>query len=171
MDGLVREAALRALEDAELAWKDLDAIVIGKAPDALGRGRSGSQGAGGSFPVNMSGGALSSNPIGASGMIRCLEAANQVRGTAGDYQVEGAPVALGHAYGGAAQYFAMWIVSAEPAPAFRALAGRSGTMWKATRAGRESRTCSTPRRCRLAPIDPAAKGRAEGEGTWRESVP
>ena len=72
----------------------------------------------GSFPVNPSGGVLSSNPIGASGLIRCLEAANQVRGTAGDYQVDGARVALGHAYGGAAQYFAMWIVSSELNPEF-----------------------------------------------------
>ncbi len=71
---------------------------------------------GGAFPVNMSGGVLSSNPIGASGMIRCLEAANQVRGTAGDYQVDGARIALGHAYGGASQYFAMWIVSRELDP-------------------------------------------------------
>ncbi|HZQ58077.1 MAG TPA: thiolase domain-containing protein [Acidimicrobiales bacterium] len=73
---------------------------------------------GGRFPVNMSGGVLSSNAIGASGLIRCLEAASQVRGTAGDYQVDGARVALGHAYGGAAQYFAMWIVSSEIAPTF-----------------------------------------------------
>jgi acetyl-CoA C-acetyltransferase len=73
---------------------------------------------GGKFPVNMSGGVLSSNPIGASGLIRCLEAANQVRGTAGDYQVDGARVALGHAYGGAAQYFAMWLVSSELNPSF-----------------------------------------------------
>jgi acetyl-CoA C-acetyltransferase len=73
---------------------------------------------GGKFPVNMSGGVLSSNPIGASGLIRCLEAANQVRGTAGDYQVDGARVALGHAYGGAAQYFAMWLVSSELDPTF-----------------------------------------------------
>jgi len=72
----------------------------------------------GRFPVNMSGGVLSSNPIGASGLIRCLEAANQVRGTAGEYQVDGARVALGHAYGGAAQYFAMWIVSSEVHPTF-----------------------------------------------------
>ncbi len=72
----------------------------------------------GDFPVNCSGGVLSSNPIGASGMIRCLEAANQVRGTAGDYQVDGAKVALGHAYGGAAQYFAMWIVSSDLQPEF-----------------------------------------------------
>ncbi len=31
--GLVREAALRALEDAELSWSDIDAVVVGKAPD------------------------------------------------------------------------------------------------------------------------------------------
>jgi acetyl-CoA C-acetyltransferase len=79
---------------------------------------SGATEIGGDFPVNMSGGVLSSNPIGASGMIRCLEAANQVRGTAGDYQVDGARVALGHAYGGASNYFAMWIVSSEPNPTF-----------------------------------------------------
>ncbi len=73
----------------------------------------------GDFPVNMSGGVLSSNPIGASGLIRCLEAANQVRGTAGEYQVDGANVALGHAYGGAANYFAMWIVSADLNPTYK----------------------------------------------------
>jgi len=53
------------------------------------------------------------------GRLTGLEAANQVRGTAGDYQVDGAQVALGHAYGGAAQYFAMWIVSSELNPEFR----------------------------------------------------
>jgi acetyl-CoA C-acetyltransferase len=62
---------------------------------------------------------LSSNPIGASGLVRCLEAARQVRGTAGDHQVDGARVALGHAYGGAAQYFAMWIVSSAIQPDLR----------------------------------------------------
>jgi acetyl-CoA C-acetyltransferase len=31
--GLVREAASRALEDARITWKDVDAVVIGKAPD------------------------------------------------------------------------------------------------------------------------------------------
>jgi acetyl-CoA C-acetyltransferase len=31
--GLVREAALRALQDAGLTFKDIDAVVIGKAPD------------------------------------------------------------------------------------------------------------------------------------------
>jgi acetyl-CoA C-acetyltransferase len=68
----------------------------------------------GDMPVNMSGGVLSSNPIGASGMLRFAEAANQVRGEAGEHQVDGAKVALGHAYGGGSQYFSMWIVGAQP---------------------------------------------------------
>src|ERR1044071_8478272 len=33
--GLVREAARRALEDAGLMWRDIDAVVIGKAPDTF----------------------------------------------------------------------------------------------------------------------------------------
>jgi acetyl-CoA C-acetyltransferase len=64
----------------------------------------------GDLPVNCSGGVLSSNPIGASGMLRFAEAALQVRGQAGDHQVDGARTAVGHAYGGAAQFFAMWVV-------------------------------------------------------------
>ena len=31
--GLVREAAQRALEDAGLDWNDIEAVIIGKAPD------------------------------------------------------------------------------------------------------------------------------------------
>ncbi len=65
----------------------------------------------GDMPVNMSGGVLSSNPIGASGMLRFAEAALQVRGQAGEHQVDGAHRALGHAYGGGSQYFSMWIVA------------------------------------------------------------
>jgi acetyl-CoA C-acetyltransferase len=69
----------------------------------------------GDIPWNPSGGVLSSNPIGASGMIRFGEVAQQVRGRAGDYQV---PLhhgrALGHAYGGGSQFFSMWVVGAQP---------------------------------------------------------
>jgi acetyl-CoA C-acetyltransferase len=68
----------------------------------------------GDLPVNMSGGVLSSNPIGASGMLRFAEAANQVRGLAGEHQVDGARRALGHAYGGGSQFFSMWIVGSQP---------------------------------------------------------
>jgi acetyl-CoA C-acetyltransferase len=73
----------------------------------------GATAADGDIPWNPSGGVLSSNPIGASGLIRFAEAAQQVRGQAGAYQVEGARVALGHAYGGGSQYFSMWAVGAE----------------------------------------------------------
>jgi acetyl-CoA C-acetyltransferase len=68
---------------------------------------------GGDIPWNCSGGVLSSNPIGASGMLRFLETALQVRGLAGEHQVEGARRALGQAYGGGSQFFAMWVVGAD----------------------------------------------------------
>jgi acetyl-CoA C-acetyltransferase len=35
LGGLVREAAQRALTDAELEWGDVEAVVLGKAPDIL----------------------------------------------------------------------------------------------------------------------------------------
>jgi acetyl-CoA C-acetyltransferase len=68
---------------------------------------------GGELPVNPSGGVLCTNPIGASGMLRFAEAAMQVRGDAGEHQVDGAKRALGHAYGGGSQFFAMWVVGSE----------------------------------------------------------
>ena len=61
----------------------------------------------GDLPVNMSGGVLSSNAIGASGLIRYAEAAMQIRSQAGAHQVDGARKTLGHAYGGGSQYFSM----------------------------------------------------------------
>jgi acetyl-CoA C-acetyltransferase len=69
---------------------------------------------GGRLPVNPSGGVLSSNPIGASGLLRFAEAALQVMGKAGAHQVDGARTALGHAYGGGSQYFSMWVVASTP---------------------------------------------------------
>ena len=70
----------------------------------------------GSFPVNPSGGVLSSNPIGASGLLRFAEAANQVRGVAGEHQVDGASVALAMAYGANSQYFSTWVVASSLQP-------------------------------------------------------
>jgi acetyl-CoA C-acetyltransferase len=46
-------------------------------------------------------------------MIRFAESAIQVMGKAGDHQVKGARKALGHAYGGGAQYYSMWVVGAD----------------------------------------------------------
>jgi acetyl-CoA C-acetyltransferase len=70
----------------------------------------------GSFPINASGGVLSSNPIGASGLLRFAEAANQVRGAAGEHQVDGAKVALAMAYGANSQYFSTWVVASSLQP-------------------------------------------------------
>jgi acetyl-CoA C-acetyltransferase len=88
---------------------------LGFAPEGSGWRMTveGATALGGDLPVNPSGGVLSSNPIGASGMLRFAEAAMQVRGQAGAHQVDGARTALGHAYGGGSQFFAMWLVSSD----------------------------------------------------------
>ena len=65
--------------------------------------------------MNPSGGVLSSNPIGASGMLRFAEAALQVRGLAGEHQVDGARRARPRLRA-VAQYFAMAVLSSSPSP-------------------------------------------------------
>ncbi|WP_019930655.1 thiolase domain-containing protein [Nocardia sp. BMG111209] len=67
----------------------------------------------GRLPINPSGGVLSGNPTGATGLVRFLEAALQVRGLAGDRQVPGARRAIGHAMGGASQFHALWVVGGD----------------------------------------------------------
>ena len=88
---------------------------LGFAPEGEGwkLTEAGETAIGGRLPVNPSGGVLSSNPIGASGLIRFAESAIQVMGKGGDHQVPGARKALGHAYGGGAQYYSMWVVGAD----------------------------------------------------------
>jgi acetyl-CoA C-acetyltransferase len=95
----------------EAMWlENLGFCPVGEGWKIVERGE---QRSGAHLPINPSGGVLCSNPIGASGMLRLGEAALQVMGRAGAHQVEGATTALGHAYGGGAQYFAMWVVSSE----------------------------------------------------------
>jgi acetyl-CoA C-acetyltransferase len=67
----------------------------------------------GRLPVNPSGGLLGANPIGAAGLLRFAEVAIQVRGVAGDRQVDGARLAVGHAAGGYSNCVAMWVVGSE----------------------------------------------------------
>ncbi|HXM56129.1 MAG TPA: thiolase family protein [Candidatus Dormibacteraeota bacterium] len=63
--------------------------------------RSGATRLGGALPVNTSGGLLArGHPIGATGLAQIYEAVCQVRGQAGDRQVEGAKVALTQNAGG-----------------------------------------------------------------------
>jgi acetyl-CoA C-acetyltransferase len=54
----------------------------------------------GDIPVNPSGGVLSTNPIGATALIRVAEASLQIQGKAGARQVEGAKTALATGFGG-----------------------------------------------------------------------
>jgi acetyl-CoA C-acetyltransferase len=51
---------------------------------------------GGKLPVNPSGGALGADPVCATGLIRVVEAAKQIRGEAVGYQVPGVKRALAH---------------------------------------------------------------------------
>ncbi|NIJ12565.1 acetyl-CoA C-acetyltransferase [Saccharomonospora amisosensis] len=67
----------------------------------------------GDLPVNPSGGVLSGNPTGATGLLRFAEAALQMRGMAGQHQVDGARRAVGHAMGGASQFHALWVVGSQ----------------------------------------------------------
>jgi acetyl-CoA C-acetyltransferase len=55
---------------------------------------------GGALPVNPSGGVLSTNPVGATALIRVGEAALQVMGEAGEHQAEAVRTALATGYGG-----------------------------------------------------------------------
>jgi acetyl-CoA C-acetyltransferase len=65
----------------------------------------------GELPVNPSGGVLSTNPIGATAMIRVAEAALQVMGKAGKRQVPNVRTALATGYGGNAWTDALILAS------------------------------------------------------------
>ena len=119
-DGAGIENPWKEIDTAEIyvpfAWfeamwlENLGFCDVGEGWKIIDRGE---QKIGAHLPINPSGGVLCTNPIGASGMLRLGEAALQVMGRAGAHQVDGARTALGHAYGGGSQYFAMWIVSNE----------------------------------------------------------
>jgi acetyl-CoA C-acetyltransferase len=68
---------------------------------------------GGELPVNPSGGVLSTNPVGATALIRVAEASLQIMGEAGDHQIPGVETALATGYGGNAWSEAL-IVKGEP---------------------------------------------------------
>jgi acetyl-CoA C-acetyltransferase len=71
----------------------------------LSAGQSGRFGRGAKLPVNLSGGALSFNPVYCSGLIRIAEAANQVRGRAGNHQVADVQRVVAHAASGFAMQY------------------------------------------------------------------
>jgi acetyl-CoA C-acetyltransferase len=71
----------------------------------LSAGQSGRFDRGAKLPVNLSGGALSFNPVYCSGLIRIAEAANQVRGRAGNHQVADVQRVVAHAASGFAMQY------------------------------------------------------------------
>ncbi len=80
-----------------LAWEELGLCAKGEQPGLL---RDGHAELGGTRPVNPSGGLLSKGePLGASALGQVVELVHQLRGTAGDRQVEGARVGLAHTVG------------------------------------------------------------------------
>ena len=114
----VARAAAAAYEQAGLGPKDVDVVELhdASAPAELiayeelslcgdGEGpallASGATVLGGACPVNTSGGLLSKgHPVGATGCAQIVELVDQLRGRAGDRQVEGARVALAENAGG-----------------------------------------------------------------------
>ena len=67
----------------------------------------------GQLPVCPSGGVLSTNPIGASGLIRVAEAALQVMGKADQRQVPNVKTALAHAWGATIGFHTLMILDRE----------------------------------------------------------
>lgn len=69
---------------------------------------------GGAVAVCPSGGTLCTNPIAISGLVRAIDAANQVMGTAGAMQVPRVKNAVSTAAGGIAQFYNCIVFSDEP---------------------------------------------------------
>lgn len=107
----------REIDAAELyipySWYEpmwLENLGIAELGDGWKMVDDGTTSSEGDLPINPSGGVLSGNATGATGLVRFLEAALQVRGLAGEHQVAGARKAVGHAMGGASQFHALWVV-------------------------------------------------------------
>ncbi len=93
----------------ELLW--LEAMGVsedGKAGKDLEAGRFD---IGGKIPVNASGGLLSGHPVIAAGLIRIGETVKQLRGEAGEYQIDGAQRGLAQGTNGrCGQSHCVWIL-------------------------------------------------------------
>jgi len=83
---------------AGIIWiEDMGIVGHGKGAEYIW---SGATDMGGELPINPSGGVIACNPIGATGLIRCAEAALQVMGKAGKRQVPDVNMALSSGFGG-----------------------------------------------------------------------
>ena len=81
-----------------IIWiEDMGIVEPGKGAEYIW---SGATDMGGELPINPSGGPLATNPIGATGLIRCAEAAMQVMGKAEGRQVPDVNFAVSTGFGG-----------------------------------------------------------------------
>jgi acetyl-CoA C-acetyltransferase len=92
-----------------MAYMPLKLCAAKEGPDLVADGFGAWSGA---TVVNPSGGPQTANPVGATALVRLAEAAEQVRGTAGDRQVPGARLAIATGQGGASQFSTCTVVSA-----------------------------------------------------------
>jgi acetyl-CoA C-acetyltransferase len=129
----VRQAVLDAFARAEVTLDDLDGIEVHDcftpseylAIDHIGLtgpGESwkaienGEIEIGGRLPINPSGGLIGGgHPVGASGVRMLLDAARQVSGTAGDYQVDGATTFGTLNFGGSTATTVSFVIAGGPA--------------------------------------------------------
>jgi acetyl-CoA C-acetyltransferase len=83
---------------AGIIWiEDMGIIERGKGAEYIWGGATDM---GGELPINPSGGVIACNPIGATGLIRCAEAALQVMGKADARQVPDVKLAVSTGFGG-----------------------------------------------------------------------
>lgn len=83
---------------AGIIWiEDMGLVERGKGAEFIW---SGATDMGGELPINPSGGVIACNPIGATGLIRCAEAALQVMGKAEERQVPDVNLAVSTGFGG-----------------------------------------------------------------------
>jgi acetyl-CoA acetyltransferase len=118
--GLTRkDVAFAELHDAfaPFAWIDLEDVGVCGRGEAADWFRRGWTAADGRFPVNVSGGLLGrGHPVGASGLAQIAEVARQLRGEAGEMQLE--PVrgaGLAQSIGGLAAHNFVTILGSERA--------------------------------------------------------
>ncbi len=115
--GMAQAAARQAYEAAGIGPEDVDVVelhdcfaqnelisyeALGLCPEGGGAKfvADGDNTYGGRYVTNPSGGLLSKgHPLGATGLAQCFELTQQLRGTAGPRQVDGARVALQHNLG------------------------------------------------------------------------
>ena len=117
-DQLISDTARRAFEKAGIGPGDIDMLEVHDAAapaelivleelgivgpgEAVGFVRAGETALGGRLPVNPSGGLVSKgHPLGATGLAQVFELVEQLRGEAGERQVQGARVAVAENAGG-----------------------------------------------------------------------